>query len=155
MAIQRNSHPPRSYIFLACQQWITCYRFLTWSLIGNNGFAASAEVIRYFNAKPVFVDIRVDNFNIDPGEIESSITEKTRAILPVHIGGWPADLDAIYEIAERYNLAVVEDAAHAFPCKYRGRMIGSAQDRSRYHFPHVVAFFTPRKPSQQARGECW
>lgn len=88
-------------------------------------FAATAEVVRYFNAKPVLVDINPATLNIDPNLIEAAITAKTRAILPVHISGQPADLDPIHEIAGRRNLRVIEDAAHAFPARYKGRMIGA------------------------------
>ena len=89
-------------------------------------FAATAEVVRYFDAKPVLVDIRPDDFNIDPGQIEAAITDRTKAIIPVHIAGLPADLDAITAIAARHGLAIIEDAAHAFPTQYKGRTIGSS-----------------------------
>ena len=88
-------------------------------------FAATAEVIRYFNAKPVFVDVDRVTLNMDPGRIEAAVTAKTRAILPVHIAGQPADMDPILEVAARHKLPVIEDAAHAFPARYKGRMIGS------------------------------
>jgi dTDP-4-amino-4,6-dideoxygalactose transaminase len=88
-------------------------------------FAATAEVVRYFDAKPVFVDIRSDDLNLDPALIEAAITPQTRAIIPVHIGGLPADMDAISAIAADSGLAVIEDAAHAFPARYRKRTIGS------------------------------
>jgi dTDP-4-amino-4,6-dideoxygalactose transaminase len=88
-------------------------------------FAATAEVVRYFGAEPVFVDIRPDDLNINPRLIEAAITRRTKAIIPVHIAGLPADLDAIYALADRYGLAVVEDAAHAFPSEYGGRPVGS------------------------------
>lgn len=88
-------------------------------------FAASAEVVRYFDARPVLVDVNAGSFNIDVDQIEAAITSHTKAIIPVHIAGQAADLDAIYAIAQRYNLAVIEDAAHAFPTTYRGRMIGA------------------------------
>lgn len=89
-------------------------------------FAASAEVIRYFDAKPALVDVRCGSLNINPDLIEQAITPRTKAIIPVHIAGLPAELDAIYDIAQRHRLAVIEDAAHAFPSKYRDRKIGSA-----------------------------
>ncbi|MFZ2360464.1 MAG: DegT/DnrJ/EryC1/StrS family aminotransferase [Anaerolineae bacterium] len=89
-------------------------------------FAASAEVIRYFDAKPVLVDVDPRCLNIDPTQIEAAINPRTRAILPVHIAGLPAELDAIIAIAAQHGLAIIEDAAHAFPSKYKGRMIGSA-----------------------------
>jgi dTDP-4-amino-4,6-dideoxygalactose transaminase len=101
-------------------------------------FAATAEVIRYFGAKPVLVDIRAADFNIDPTLVEGAVTERTRAILPVHIAGLPADLDAIGAIAQRHNLAVIEDAAHAYPTWYQGRMIG--QDAAGPGPVHIVCF---------------
>jgi len=88
-------------------------------------FAATAEVIRYFDARPVLVDIDARTFNIDPLRVEETITERTRAILPVHIGGLPADMAQIMDIANHHRLVVIEDAAHAFPARYQGQMIGS------------------------------
>ncbi len=90
-------------------------------------FAATAEVVRYPGAKPVFVDISPTDFNLDPNLIEAAITSRTRAIIPVHITGLSADLDPIYEIAAKYNLAVIEDAAHAFPSTYKGSPIGTSR----------------------------
>ncbi len=87
-------------------------------------FAATAEVVRYFDARPVFVDICPNDLNINPDLIEAAITQRTKAIIPVHIAGLPADLDAIYAIAAKHGLAVIEDAAHAFPAGYKGRTIG-------------------------------
>jgi dTDP-4-amino-4,6-dideoxygalactose transaminase len=88
-------------------------------------FAASAEVIRYFDARPVLVDVDAETLNIRPDLIEAAVTPKTKAILPVHIAGVSADLDPILEVARRHGLAVVEDAAHSFPTRYKGRPIGS------------------------------
>ncbi|MCK4815295.1 DegT/DnrJ/EryC1/StrS family aminotransferase [bacterium] len=93
-------------------------------------FAATAEVIRYFQAKPVFVDICSSDLNINIDLIEAVISEQTKAILPVHIAGLPADLDSINAIAKNYDLAVIEDAAHAFPAKYKGRMIGTTRPQN-------------------------
>ena len=90
-------------------------------------FAATAEIIRYFDAKPVFVDICSTDLNINIDLIDGVINERTKAIIPVHIAGLPSNLDGIYAIAKKYDLAVIEDAAHAFPAKYKGRMIGSSQ----------------------------
>jgi dTDP-4-amino-4,6-dideoxygalactose transaminase len=104
-------------------------------------FAASSEVICYFGATPVFVDIRPEDFNIDPALIEGAISERTRAILPVHVGGLPADLDPIYAIAEKHGLAVVEDAAHALPTRYKGRLIGSAPVSPETGKPYDVRWF--------------
>ncbi len=92
-------------------------------------FAASAEVIRYFDATPVLVDVDKRCLNIKPDLIESAITSRTRAILPVHIAGLPAEIDAIYKIAAKYGLAVIEDAAHAFPTKYKGQFIGNTNSQ--------------------------
>lgn len=93
-------------------------------------FASTAEVIRYFQAKPVFVDIYSSDLNINIELIEAVISERTKAILPVHIAGLPADLDAINAIAKKYDLTVIEDAAHAFPAKYKGRMIGTTRPQN-------------------------
>ena len=88
-------------------------------------FAATAEVIRYFDATPVFVDVEPETLNINPALIEEAVTPRTKAIIPVHIAGLPADLDSINKIAARHELAIIEDAAHAFPAAYKGRVIGS------------------------------
>ena len=100
-------------------------------------FAATAEVIRYFDAKPVFVDISPADFNIDPNLISAAITPRTRAIIPVHIAGLPARLNAIYSIAQQHNLAVIEDAAHAFPAEIQGRTIGNPLNNG---VPSAVCF---------------
>ncbi len=97
-------------------------------------FAASAEVIRHFDAIPVFVDIQADSLNIDPQRIEEAVTERTRAIIPVHIGGLATELDGVHEIAARYDLRVIEDAAHAFPALYRGAKIGALSDFTCFSF---------------------
>lgn len=88
-------------------------------------FAATAEVIRYFDATPIFVDVDADTLNIDPEAVEAAITPRTKAIIPVHIAGQAAPLKELWELAARYDLAVVEDAAHALPTWYDGRLIGS------------------------------
>ncbi|MER3523862.1 MAG: UDP-4-amino-4,6-dideoxy-N-acetyl-beta-L-altrosamine transaminase [Ignavibacteria bacterium] len=88
-------------------------------------FAATAEVVRYFDAAPVFVDIEPATFNIDPALIEQAITPRTKAIIPVHVGGLPAEMEEILAIARKHGLAVIEDAAHAFPAMYNGAMVGN------------------------------
>jgi perosamine synthetase len=121
-------------------------------------FAASAEVVRYFNAVPVFVDVRPDTFNLDPTKLLETISDlqqsiqkgkkpelhnvqkalstpregggKIRAILPVHFGGQPCDVDPIYAAASEGGFAYIEDAAHALPSQYRGRLIGSPMEGS-------------------------
>jgi len=97
-------------------------------------FAATTEVIRYFGAKPVLVDICPHDFNLNPALLEAAITPRTRAIIPVHIAGLAAKLDEIAAIAARHGLYVIEDAAHAFPATYQGRMIGNLADQARAAF---------------------
>jgi dTDP-4-amino-4,6-dideoxygalactose transaminase len=97
-------------------------------------FTATAEVVVYFRAKPILVDVDPITCNIDPAQIEEHITSRTRAIMVVHIAGLPAEMDAIHAIAKAYNLPVIEDAAHAFPAKYRGRMIGTMSDFTAFSF---------------------
>lgn len=88
-------------------------------------FISSANCILYTGAKPVFVDIDPVSLNIDPQKIEASITERTKAIVAVHIFGQPADMDPINEIAEKHNLVVVEDACEAIGAEYKGRRVGT------------------------------
>lgn len=88
-------------------------------------FIASANSVLYTGARPVFVDIRADTFNIDPELIEAAITPRTKAIMPVHLFGLMADMDAIMDIARRHNLAVIEDAAQAHGALYHGKGAGS------------------------------
>jgi dTDP-4-amino-4,6-dideoxygalactose transaminase len=90
-------------------------------------FTASAEIIRYFGADPVFVDIDPETYCIDAKAAEAAITAKSRAIIPVHYAGLACDMSQILDIASRHGLAVVEDAAHSFPTLYRGRMIGTLE----------------------------
>ncbi len=88
-------------------------------------FVATAHAIVHCGAKPVFVDIDPDTFNINPDLIEPVITKKTKAIIPVHLYGHPANMDPIMGIAKAYNLYVVEDAAQAFGARYNGKKVGS------------------------------
>jgi perosamine synthetase len=97
-------------------------------------FAASAEVIRYFGATPVFVDVVRRTLNIDPARVAGAITAKTKAVLPVHIAGASCDLDPLLELCRARGIAVIEDAAHAFPSTYRGRMIGAIGDFTCFSF---------------------
>lgn len=97
-------------------------------------FFATAEAISVVGAKPVFVDVSLDDFNIDINKIEEAITEKTKAIMPVHIFGTPADMDKINEIAKKYNLYVIEDACQAIGAKHRDKMVGGLGDVACFSF---------------------
>ena len=88
-------------------------------------FSATATSILLFNAIPVFVDVSLQSFCLDPKKIESAITEKTRAILVVHLLGFSADMDPIMKIAEKYNLMVIEDACQAPGTKYKEKLVGT------------------------------
>jgi dTDP-4-amino-4,6-dideoxygalactose transaminase/ribosomal protein S18 acetylase RimI-like enzyme len=103
-------------------------------IIPDYTFTATAEVVLYFGAKPVIVDVDRRTLNIDPAALEKAVTPRTKAVIPVHFGGLAADLDAINTIAKSHRLAVVEDAAHAFPARYRGRSIGSNGDVTCFSF---------------------
>lgn len=87
-------------------------------------FTATAEVIRYLGADPVFCDVEEETLNIDPSQIEVAITERTKAIIPVHFAGLPCRMGAITRIADRHKLGILEDAAHAFPAASQGKRIG-------------------------------
>lgn len=98
-------------------------------------FTATAEVVRYLGADPVFVDIDAGTFNIDPARIEVAITPRTKAIIPVHFAGLACDMDAILALARKHGLKVVEDAAHALPTTCNGHLIGSLDsDATVYSF---------------------
>ena len=97
-------------------------------------FFATAEAISVVGAKPVFVDVSLDDFNIDVNKIEEAITERTKAIMPVHIFGTPANMDKINEIAKKYNLYVIEDACQAIGAKYKDKMIGGLGDVACFSF---------------------
>lgn len=88
-------------------------------------FAATAEVVRYFNAKPVLVDVEPATLNIDPTQIAAALTPRTRALLPVHLAGLACNLEALHALAHQHQLAIIEDAAHALPTTYHGHMVGS------------------------------
>jgi dTDP-4-amino-4,6-dideoxygalactose transaminase len=97
-------------------------------------FIATADAIELVGAKPVFVDIEADTFNIDPSRIEKAITLKTRAILPVHLFGLPADLDPILKTAKVHNVWVVEDAAQSIGSRYGNKFIGTIGDFGCFSF---------------------
>ena len=100
-------------------------------------FVASANCVVYRGGTPIFTDIKKNTYNIDPNEIKKKITPKTKAIIPVHFAGQPCDMDEIGEIAEKNDLFVIEDAAHAIDAKYKGKKIGIISDLTIFSFHPV------------------
>lgn len=96
-------------------------------IVPTHTFTATAEVVRYLGADPVFVDVLPGSLNIDPALVRLAITHKTKAIMPVHFAGLAADMSAIVSIAQEHGLKVVEDAAHALPCVVNGVAVGNLQ----------------------------
>lgn len=107
-------------------------------------FVASANCIRYVGAKVVFADVDPDTFNLDPSAAAAAVTDKTKGILPVHIFGYPADMDSLNELASKHSLTVVEDACEALGATYKGRPVGVGNN------PGIFAFY-PNK--QMTTGE--
>lgn len=104
-------------------------------------FAASANCALYLGAKPVFADIDPATYNISPNDIIKKITDRTKAIIPVHFTGQPCDMDEILNIAREYNLVVIEDGAHALGAEYKGKKVGSIGDMTTFSF-HPVKHIT-------------
>lgn len=109
-------------------------------------FTSTAEVIRYLGADPVFVDIDPHTLNIDVSLIEDAITPRTKAIIPVHFAGLACDMNEIISLARKYNLKVVEDAAHALPSSYHGQLIGTLESDA------TVFSFYATKPLATGEG---
>jgi len=103
-------------------------------IVPSNTFIATALAVTYTGATPVFVEPDIRTYNIDPSLIEEKITEKTRAIMPVHLYGQPCDMDPIMAIAKKHGLYVVEDCAQAHGATYKGRVIGSFGDAAGFSF---------------------
>jgi len=97
-------------------------------------FCSTVSVIEHVGATPVLVDVEPDTLNMDPAAVAAAVTSRTRAILPVHYGGHPCDMDPILDTARKHDLAVIEDAAHALPARYRGRWIGSGNNPVAFSF---------------------
>ncbi|MGR9115857.1 MAG: DegT/DnrJ/EryC1/StrS family aminotransferase [Gammaproteobacteria bacterium] len=97
-------------------------------------FIATAEAICYLGAKPVFVDIDPKTFNIDPASIENAITPKTKAVMPVHLFGQPADLISIQQICDKHNLKLIEDCAQSFGAQINGQQTGSFGNAAGFSF---------------------
>lgn len=100
-------------------------------------YVATTQAITATGAKPVFCDVEEDTLNMDVRDAEKRITSRTKAIVPVHYRGLPCDMDRILEIARRYNLRVIEDAAHAFGSCYKGKKIGSFGDLTCFSFDPI------------------
>lgn len=110
-------------------------------------FLASANCARYCGADVKFADIESDTANIDPDEIEKHITDKTKAIIPVHFAGQSCDMEKIYKIAQKHDLKIVEDAAHAIGSEYKGKKVGCCE-----YSDMVVFSFHPVKTITTAEG---
>ncbi|HXK43346.1 MAG TPA: DegT/DnrJ/EryC1/StrS aminotransferase family protein, partial [Anaerolineae bacterium] len=89
-------------------------------------FCSTVHVIEHVGARPVLVDVLPDTLTLDPARVAEALTPRTRALLPVHLYGHPCEMDALLELAQQHHLAIVEDAAHALPARYKGRLIGAA-----------------------------
>ncbi|MFZ1981675.1 MAG: aminotransferase class I/II-fold pyridoxal phosphate-dependent enzyme [Smithella sp.] len=140
-AISVNSATAGMHIALSAQNFGPGDEIITPSMT----FASTVNMIALRNAKPVFVDIDYGTLNINPDLIEEKITKKTRAIIPVHFAGAPADMDKINNLARKYNLTVIEDAAHAVGTYYKGIHAGG--------FGHIAIFsFHPIKNITTAEG---
>lgn len=103
-------------------------------LVPSLTFIATANAVTYTGAKPVFIDSEYKTWNIDPSKLEEAINHRTKAIIPVHLYGHPADMEPILAIAKRHNLAVVEDAAEAHGALYKGEKVGSIGDLGMFSF---------------------
>ena len=103
-------------------------------IVPSNTYIATALAVTYVGATPVFVEPDIRTFNIDPTKIEDAITDKTKAIMPVHLYGQACDMDPIMEIARKHNLFVVEDCAQAHGATYKGKVIGSFGDAAGFSF---------------------
>ena len=103
-------------------------------LVPTYTFTASAEVVTYFGARPVLCDSAAGGFNIDLHDAEQRITQRTRAIIPVHLAGEPCDMDAVRDLAACHRLRVIEDAAHALPASWAGQRIGSTSELAAFSF---------------------
>ena len=110
-------------------------------------FAATLNTIVLAGGKPVLVDVEPDTYNMDVSKLAKAITKRTRAIMPVHFAGLPVDLDPLYELANKHDLRVIEDAAHAIGTEYKGKRIGAFGDTQ-------VFSFHPNKNMTTGEGGC-
>ena len=103
-------------------------------LLPTNTFTATAEVVTYFGARPIFVDIDPSTMNMDPRDAEGRITSRTRAIIPVHFAGQPCEMTSLRDLADSHKLHVIEDAAHALPSFYKDQRIGTLGEMTAFSF---------------------
>lgn len=103
-------------------------------ILPTTTFTATAEAVTYLGARPVLVDIDSETMNLNPEEIARQVTTKTKAVIPVHLAGQPCEMDEILSLAKKYDLRVVEDAAHALPSEYRGTRVGQIGDFTCFSF---------------------
>jgi len=118
-------------------------------------FAASAEVVLYLGARPVLVDCEPDTLNLDPAAIEAALTPRTKSIMPVHFAGHPCDMDRIQSIARAHGLTIIEDAAHALPARYRGRMVGAIGDLTCFSFYATKTITTGEGGMATTENRAW
>jgi len=111
-------------------------------IVSSMTFAASANCVLYQRGTPVFVDIDPVTYNIDLDDLEKKITNRTKVIIPVDFTGQSVDMDSIRKIADRYDLIVIEDAAHAFGSEYKGKKVGTAADMTMFSFHPVKPITT-------------
>ena len=103
-------------------------------IVPSNTYIATALAVTYTGAKPVLAEPDINTYNIDPGRIEAAVTEKTKAIMPVHLYGQPCDMDPIMDIASKHGLAVIEDCAQAHGALYKGKKIGTFGNAAGFSF---------------------
>ena len=103
-------------------------------IVPSNTFIATALAVSYVGAKPIFVEPEISTYNINPEKIEEAVTDRTKAIMAVHLQGRPADMDGIQLIAQKYGLKVIEDAAQAHGTCYKGKKVGSLGDAAAFSF---------------------
>ena len=97
-------------------------------------FCSTAHVVEHVGARPVVVDVEPDTLCIDPAAVERALTKKTRGFIPVHLYGHPCDMDPLMDLARAHGLFVLEDAAHALPARYRGRLVGTIGTATAFSF---------------------
>jgi dTDP-4-amino-4,6-dideoxygalactose transaminase len=118
-------------------------------------FTATAEAVVYFGARPVLADVDPVTGNLQPSEVERHLGPRTRAVLPVHLGGLPCDLDAIGAVAHAAGAAVVDDAAHALPARLRGRFVGTLADATAFSFYATKNITTAEGGMVTTRRDDW